>query len=255
METSETEPIQQKLRTSVFGYRRSDVARQIAEAERQLAEAREECERLRDQPTEAEGLGEHLADLVQRFAETIAAAEQDAAARAAKVVADAEARAAEIEETARQLLVDTRDLASATYGEAGRRYEAVTAARATADVRVKDAIEQLAAAVASLEAIPTFPDLTPPVPAQGAAGEWEFGSTTTERATPQFVPPSIPMRVPPSVPETPRPDLGTEMPADDDTADDEEEEARQHLAAFEALVNATRAEDNSGNPFLDETGS
>lgn len=237
MDSNETEPTRQKLRRSVLGYRRRDVERHLAGVDRQLTEAQEASEQLRDEPTRTAELGEHVADLIRRFEDTVAAAEEDAAARSAKVVADAEARAADIEEEARQLLIEARDLASATFAEAAKRYDAVTTARVTANLQIKEAIEQMTAAVASLDDIPLFPEVTPPVPAPGAEGGWEFGPPGTasvdhaRRATPPVAP-----------------------PARDTSPELDSQGARDQLAELTALLDANRPVNGSFENLVDGRG-
>lgn len=153
------------FRRRLFGYDRQEVDHRV----QQLQVDRKELERLRESATSPAELGRHLATLLTSFAETVTAEEQRAVDRGAGIVADAEARAAEIEAQARQLLEEARDLAAATFAEAGRRYEAATAAQRTASERIENAIERMADALMSLEAVPDFPELTLPAPVEPMA--------------------------------------------------------------------------------------
>lgn len=171
MAPSESRSGQHVFRRTLFGYRRADVETYVDETTHQLQAEQDELDRLREASASHEQLGKHLAALMVRFAESVEASEREAAARANQIVADAQARAATIEAEARQLLVETRDLAAATYAEAGRRYEAVTAARNVASERIEVAIERMADALASLMATPAFPDLELPVPILSDTGD------------------------------------------------------------------------------------
>lgn len=159
MASSQSHPAGRIFHRRLLGYRRGDVDRYVEHAERHRSDDQAELERLREHATRAEDIGKHLADLLVRFAESVAAGEREAREQANHVIADAEARAELIEAEARKLLAEAEDLAAATFAEAGRRYEVVTAAHNAASERIEDAIERMADALASLKAIPQFPDV------------------------------------------------------------------------------------------------
>lgn len=120
------------FRRVLFGYRRREVEAELDDLRRQLQEAREGADL-------GATVGRHLGSLLTRFADAVEEGEREANAAAAAIVAHAEARAVAIE------------------AEAARRYGVVTAAKDAARARVEEALEQLTATMASLEAMPDVP--------------------------------------------------------------------------------------------------
>jgi hypothetical protein len=153
-----------RIRRSFFGYHRGQADQQLEEARRALSAAQEELGRAREAADTTGALGHHLAAMLTRFSESVTAGEKEATERAATIVADAETRAELIEAQARELLQQARDVAAATFAEAGRRYEAATEVRRVASERIESAIERMSDALASINALPDFPDLVLPVP-------------------------------------------------------------------------------------------
>lgn len=150
------------LRRGLFGYRK----REVDEALAVLAQRARQAEETSDLGAV---VGRHLGGLLSRFAETVEAGEREAQEGADAIIAEARARAKEIERQAQQLLDDAREVAAATFEEAGRQYEAHAAAKQVATERVEDALEQLADALASLRAIPDASPfrLAPAAPSTG----------------------------------------------------------------------------------------
>lgn len=145
------------------------------------------------EPSEEETvLAQHLAGLLSRFAEAVTAEELEANRTAARIVADAEARAATIENEARTLLAEARDVAAATFAEAGRRYEQAMAARREATERLDSAIERISQTMAALQAVPTFPELELPVPVSADTGVmWSFDALPPSAAPRAEEPPVV----------------------------------------------------------------
>ena len=164
MASSEILPARPIRRRLFFGYDRDEVDDRLESLQRSVAEAQDELARAREAADTTEALGHHLASMLTRFAEAVTAGEREASDRAAAIIVSAEARAEAIETQARELLAQARDLASATYAEAGRRYDAAVAARRIASERIESAIESMADVLMSIRAVPDFPDLTLPVP-------------------------------------------------------------------------------------------
>lgn len=126
------------FRRSLLGYRRRDVDAAIAELQARLAEAERAAEAAEAADIGA-NVGRHLASLLSRFADAVEAGEREAQEAAQKIIADAEARAAAID------------------AEVARRYAEVAATKEAARSRVEEALEQLSATMASLEAVPELP--------------------------------------------------------------------------------------------------
>jgi len=120
------------FRRALFGYRKRDVDAELEDLRRQLTEAREGADL-------GATVGRHLGSLLTRFADAVEEGEREAQANAAAIVAEAEARAAAVE------------------AEAARRYGVVAAAKDAARSRVEEALEQLTATLASLDAVPDAP--------------------------------------------------------------------------------------------------
>ena len=117
------------FRRVLFGYRRREVDAELDELRRQLQVARVGADL-------GATVGRHLGSLLTRFADAVEEGEREAHAAAAKVLADAEARAAAIE------------------AEAARRFGMATAAKDAARTRVEEALGQLTATMAALDAVP-----------------------------------------------------------------------------------------------------
>lgn len=126
------------FRRSLLGYRRREVDAAMAELGTRLADAERAVDAAQGADIGA-NVGRHLAGLLSRFADAVEAGEREAQEAAQKIVADAEARAAAID------------------AEVVRRYAQVAAAKDAARSRVEEALEQLSATMASLEAVPDLP--------------------------------------------------------------------------------------------------